>query len=125
MAVFLLLITIVGAIGLACYLFWYLGNKKKIDPGVESAVEEQKIKNAILGEIYKNAGRKKDKVGSEILKVTLITKLNVFPQKMTEYLKDLIKKRMIIESADSVSLTTFGVEHYEVFLKQPPTKKKK
>lgn len=121
MPVFLFTLFIVGLIFLACYGAWSYGQKKKTDPNQE--MDEVKVK--ILRTVYDGAGRKRDKTGSETAKITLLESLNISPAMMKNCLSSLFKEKMILESKDSVSLTTFGVDHYEVFHKPPTPPKKK
>lgn len=125
MPVLLLCLVIVGVIFLLCYAAWYYGRKKKIDPKVVEAAKESQTRNQILETIYMGAGKRKVKPGTETLKISLLEKLNISPATMRKCLDDLFKKKLIIESKDAVSLTTFGVEHYEVFVREPKPKAKK
>jgi predicted transcriptional regulator len=119
MHIILLFLLISGLLCLGAYFLWHHEEYNKIDTNMkEVLMKKEQDKRRIITEIYKNAGRKRDKTGSEMEKLELITKLNIFPKQMNEYIEELVKSRLVIHTKDSVSLTTFGVDYYEVFIKE-------
>lgn len=120
MHIILFCLLIFGLLVLSAYFLFQVIEDMKQTPKM---LKGEKEKKKIITEIYKNAGRKRDKTGSEMEKVDLITKLNIFPKELYKHIQELVKDRLVIQSKDSVSLTTFGVEYYEVFIHE--TKKTK
>jgi len=115
MPTILLTVFIISILILGCV--WLYERQRKNDPVDLDSITKKKVKDQILKTVYDCAGKDEDRTGSETLKITLLERLNISPALMKECLKDLFSKKMIMETDDSVSLTTFGVEHYEVFIK--------
>lgn len=121
MMVFVLCLVVTGIVFLLCYAAWWWGSThpKKVDPKVEADMTLQRNKERIVEAIYKGAKLKRKLIpGSESLKISIIEKLNISPEQMRDCLKALIKEMIIIESADAVALTSFGVQTYEVYIKK-------
>ena len=120
MTVFLLCLVIASVVFLLVYSgwqFWY--------SNLELVTKLQKNKDNIISAIYKGAKCKKGVVpGSESLKITILETLNISPDHMRECLKQLKKEKLVIESNDAISLTTFGVQFYEIFIRNRRKKKK-
>lgn len=121
MMVLLLCLVVAGIIFLLCYGGWWWS--QNITNGKNKAVAAERLKfytskDNIITEIYQAAHKRKKPIpGSETLKIAIIEKLNISPEMMRKCLKELINQKLVIESEDAVSLTTFGVNYYEVFIR--------
>jgi hypothetical protein len=118
MMVFILCLVVAGIVFLLCYAAWWWGqtHPKKLDPKFKEKMEIIENKNKIVAHIYNAAKKRKELIpGSESLKIAVIEALNISPEMMRKCLKQLMKEMIIIESADAVGLTTFGVQYHEVF----------
>lgn len=125
MAIFLFCLVVVGIIFIGCYGAWYYGNKRKVNPKMQAHLDKQDNKYKIIELVYKEASKRKDLiVGSHTLKILVLEKLNISPDTMRDCIKELIKEKLIIESEDAIALTTFGVQYYEVYIRQTKKRKK-
>ena len=124
MNILLLGLVSVGVIFLICYTAWYY--TQKANSKVPDHVTEAKNKNRIVETIYKEANKKKkdNVVGSHILKISVLDRLDISPYILRNCIKQLIKEQLVIETDDSVALTSFGVQHYEIFIRRILSKKK-
>jgi uncharacterized protein (UPF0333 family) len=127
MNILLLSLVLVGVIFLICYAAWYY--TQKANSKVPDHVTETKNKNRIMETIYKEASKKKNGlvsgiVGSHSLKINVLNKLDISPYVLGNCIKKLIKEDLIIETDESVALTSFGVQHYEIFIRKILSKKK-
>ncbi len=116
MGVFLFCIAMLGVTFLICYASWHYGRNKN-DPKKYFAEREEKMKHSILDVIYKEANREKDLLGSHTLKIFILETLNISPSDLRRHLKILLQEKLVLESEASVALTSFGANHYEVFVK--------
>jgi hypothetical protein len=87
-----------------------LGQRKRVDPAVKAKAEAELLKAKILHAIYTTDVQ-------PMLKITLLEQLNISPETMRECLTNLYERQLILECEDTVGLTTFGVQYYEVFHK--------
>lgn len=126
MSILLLCLTIVGALVIIIYGIWNCMDKQKANSKVPDHVTEAKNKNRIVETIYKEANKKKkDKlVGTHIFKISVLDRLDISPHVLRNCIKKLIKEDLIIETDESVALTSFGVQHYEIFIRKILSKKK-
>ena len=56
--------------------------KEKSNSIYDEELRNRVTRSKILDEIYKGAGKKRDKTGSETMKITLLEKLNISPSLM-------------------------------------------
>ncbi len=126
MRILLLGLVIVGVIFLICYTVWYYTQKANSKAPDHIAEAKKKNKNRIVETVYKEANKKKkdDVVGSHILKINILNRLDISPYILRDCIKQLIKEQLIMESDDSVALTSFGVQCYEIFIRRGLSEKK-
>jgi len=124
MMVLVVCLIVTGIIFLVCYAGWWWGkNHPKKDGVIAERLKFYTTKDNIIAEIYISAYKRKDLIpGSETLKISIIEKLNISPDMMRKCLRELAEQQLIIESVDAVTLTTFGVTYYEVFIRDTSKK---
>ena len=116
MPTLLLCLVIVGVIFLACYGAYLYGKKRKTNPEARAHVEKEFNKIKIMDTVYgeEEANKKEERV----LKISILEKLNISPDVLKNCIKELTEEQLITETDESVTLTAFGTQYHEVFLKK-------
>jgi len=125
MSILLLSLVVVGIIFLIGYFIWMRLPDKKPDSELSDYIIEGENKNKIVETVYKEASKKKKKpIGSHTFKINILNNLNISPHVLRDCIKQLIKEELIIETDESIALTSFGVQYYEIFIRRIMAKRK-
>ena len=124
MSILLFSLVVVGILFLIGYFIWSYLSKKKADSKVPEYAIKKENKNRIIDVVYKEASKKKKLIGSHIFKISVLDRLDISPHVLRNCIKQLIKEELIIETDESIALTSFGVQYYEIFIRRMMSKKK-
>lgn len=117
MGLYLFIMAIVAIAGYGLYEFYTHYEKKTTMQQLAGPGEDNKNLNQIIGVVYNQAQMGKDKAVTKnnVSKVLLMEDLNLRPRELKRYLGILTTKNLIKETVDSVTITPFGVQFYQVF----------
>ena len=124
--VFLLCLVSAGIVFLACYAAYRFGIKNRISPKAKAHVDKLLNKIRILETVQEEEEISKieERTVETVLKIRILEKLNISPDTLKSCIKELVKEKLIIESDESVILTTFGVQYHDIFIKDKTSEKK-
>lgn len=129
MSILLFSLVVLGIVILVSYTVWYFMNEKKVNSKVSDFVIEKDNKDKIIKTVYKESTKKKNGlvssiVGNYISKMNVLNMLDISPYILRDCIRELIKEELIIETDESIALTSFGVQYYEIFIRRMMPKKK-
>jgi hypothetical protein len=119
--VLLLCIVIVGVIFIACYAAYHFGKKSKVNPKVKACIEKELSRSRIIETLYdeeETNTQEESAITSRVPKIRILEKLNISPHILKSCVKQLIRDQLIDETDESISLTLFGVQYCEIFIKR-------
>jgi len=98
-------------------VLWYKENNKStiiVNPYDVIRLNRKRI----IEFVYKQTNKmKKANMKTEVTKISILEKLNITPELMNKCLKELTQDKLINMSENLISLTSFGAQYYEVFIK--------
>lgn len=116
------LFTVVLAIGLYLigYAIYRYAEKTRPPKHIKEAMDLNNTKNEILDFTFKDIKKLKPESveGVGVLKIRILENLNISPYILKSCLQQLIKEDMILETEDSISLTSFGIKYYNTFIRK-------
>jgi predicted transcriptional regulator len=116
------LFTVVLAIGiyLIGYAIYNYVERTRVPKNVKEAMTLDENKNLILDFVFKDIKKLKPEQieGTHVLKIRILENLNISPNILKSCLQQLIKEDMILESEDSIALTSFGLKYYNTFIRK-------
>ena len=117
MGLYLFIMAIVAIACYGVYEFYTRYEKKTTMEQLAGPGEDNKNLNQIISVVYNQAqmGRDKAVTKNSVSKVLLMEDLNLRPKELKRYLGILTTKNLIKETVDSVTITPFGVQFYQVF----------
>lgn len=117
MGLYLFILAIVAIAAYGLYEFYSHLEKKSTMQQLAGPGEDKKNLNQIISVVYNQAQMGKDKAvtRNSVSKVLLMEDLNLRPKELKRYLGILSTKNLIKETVDSVTITAFGVQFYQVF----------
>lgn len=129
MSILLFSLVVLGIVILVSYTVWYFMNEKKVNSKVSDFVIEKDNKDKIIETVYKESAKKKNGlvsgiVGNHISKMDVFYMLDISPYILRNCIKELMKEELIIETDESIALTSFGVQYHEIFIRRMMSKKK-
>jgi len=97
-------------------VLWYKKNNKLAIVNPYDVV--QLNRKRIIEFVYKQTNKmKKANMKTEVTKISILEKLNITPELMNKCLKELTQDKLINMSENLISLTSFGAQYYEIFIK--------
>lgn len=125
MPVFLFSVSVLCGIFLIGYIAWVVMKRLQKDPKAKIEKIHEENRNKILDFVYNEVSKKREQTSAaSTLKILILEKLNLSPSQLVSYLKELNRTKLVIESDESVALTSFGVRYYEIFIKDKMNKLK-